>query len=242
MNLNDTGDQHLIAVLEDDIAIRTMLQRILGRQYELVMVDNGAQLLQLLHHRHVSVILLDILLPGEDGIEIAKKVRTLSQVAVILISGISSSEIIATGLNVGADDYITKPFDPLVLRARVNNAIRRQVPAPLPGPRAIRIEGCLVDPLKRTIINPRGEQERLTEKEMQLLMALIERPAGTVSRDELSRKLTGLDSSPIHRALDVHVSNLRRKLQAITGIETILGSVRGKGYMLQSSVEIDSKH
>ena len=124
MNLNDTGDQHLIAVLEDDIAIRTMLQRILGRQYELAMVDNGAQLLQLLHHRHVSVILLDILLPGEDGIEIAKKVRTLSQVAVILISGISSSEIIATGLNVGADDYITKPFDPLVLRARVNNAIR----------------------------------------------------------------------------------------------------------------------
>ena len=229
----------LIAVLEDDVVIRTMLQRILVRDYRLLMARDADDLMKTLSAESVSLVLLDILLPGENGIDIAKSIRAVSQVPVILLSGLSSAEVIAMGLNVGADDYITKPFSPLVLQARIRNALKHETSQPEPMP-TIRFGNCEARPITRTVTNAIGENERLTEKEFQLFSILARRATHVVSRDELSRLLTGNDWSPLNRGLDVHVSHLRKKLRQLSGDDDVVATVRGVGYKFQATVKFDN--
>jgi hypothetical protein len=230
----------VVAVLEDDPAIRTLLQRMLGSEYQLVFVNDAAQLRQRLENAGAALVLLDILLPSDNGIAIAKSIRATSDIPLILISGLTSSEMISAGLNVGADDYVTKPFDPLVLRARLRNALRRAAPArEAPKHVVVHFAGCTCAPLARTVTHADGRNAQLTEKEVQLFMALARRAEEVVDRDELSRLLTGGEWSPLNRALDVHVSNLRRKLMSVMQADSVITSFRGIGYMLRAAARID---
>ncbi len=230
----------VVAVLEDDPAIRALLQRLLGAEYRLAFVDDAAQLRRLLEDGITALVLLDILLPSDNGIAIARTIRASSDVPLVLLSGLTSAEMIAAGLNVGADDYVTKPFDPLVLRARMRNALRRAAPARrTPRHVLLRFADCTCDPLARTVTHPAGRSAHLTEKEVQLFMALARRARAVVDRDELSRLLTGGEWSPLNRALDVHVSNLRRKLMAVMQADSVITSFRGAGYMLRGDVRFD---
>jgi len=229
----------LIAILEDDAATRTMFQRILARDYELAFMDTAKALFAAIEKSAIKLVLLDILLPGENGMKIAKNLRALSGIPIILISGLSSSEVIAAGLNIGADDYITKPFDPLVLRARVHNALRRNPGQDQEVFERVFFEECVASPLLRTIVRRDGPEVLLTEKEFQLFMRLARKSCQVVSRDELSHLLTGADWSPLNRVLDVHISNLRKKLRSITQKSSIIVSYRSIGYMLQSQASFD---
>ena len=230
----------VVVVLEDDSAIRTLLQRMLGTEYQLVFARDAAHLHQRLERGGAAMVLLDILLPSDNGIAIAKTIRSTSDIPLILISGLTSSEMIAVGLNVGADDYVTKPFDPLVLRARLRNALRRAAPArETPKHVTVHFADCTCDPLARTVTQAQGRSAQFTEKEIQLFMALARRAEAVVDRDELSRLLTGGEWSPLNRALDVHVSNLRRKLMTVMQAESVITSFRGIGYMLRAAVRID---
>ena len=239
MSQSDAAQLPLIAILEDDVVIRTMLQRILAKDYRLLMTSSSDDLLGQMRQQPVNLVLLDILLPGENGIDIAKSIRAISTVPVILISGLSSAEVIAAGLNVGADDYITKPFSPLVLQARIRNALRRETGQPEQAP-MVQFESCEANPLTRKITNAVGENDRPTEKEYQLFAVLVRHATQVVSRDELSRLLTGSDWSPLNRGLDVHVSHLRKKLRQLSGMQDIVSSVRGVGYRFQAQVSFPS--
>ena len=240
MTTQESVSLPLVVAMEDDRAMCALFQRSLGRDYRLKFVDDSAQLWRTIEADRPDLLLLDIVLPTENGIEIAKAMRATFAMPIVLISGLSSAEMIATGLNVGADDYVTKPFDPLVLRARLHNALRRAVPARVPArPLVLRFEGCYTDPPRRLIINEDGRETRLTEKEYQLLVALARQAGSVVDRDELSRLLSGSEWSPLNRVLDVHVSNLRRKLRAVTGSDSILASHRGSGYTLQTTARFD---
>lgn len=225
-----------VGVLEDEPAMRTLLSRLLGSEFTLWFAHSGEQLIQAVHKKSVDLVLLDILLPGEDGIAIAKTIRARSDVPLILLSGLSSAETITTGLNIGADDYVTKPFQANILRARMRNALRRGG-APrkegLDSPQTLHVANCTVDLWSRVVTHGSGESVRLTEKELHILSALARTPGKVNDRDKLSRLISGQEWSPTNRCLDVHISHLRKKLAAVTGNDKIIVSFRGSGYALK---------
>ena len=222
----------LIVLVEDEQPVRTMINRILARDYRILAVESQADLLAILQTRSVQLVLLDIMLPGGSGLEIAKSVRALSEVPMIFISGLASAEVISGGLNLGAEDYITKPFDPLVLRARVQNVLRRSEAAGRRPPTRVEFGGLSLSPLERSVEGTLGRRERLTEKELQLFMELARRSCSVVSRDRLSMVLTGAEWSPLNRVLDVHICNLRKKLRNVSGNFSMIVGLRKTGYML----------
>lgn len=233
-----TKDRPAVAVLEDEPAMRSLLTRLLEPEFAVLFARSGAHLWKMIAGGEAALVLLDILLPEEDGVEIAKSIRARSEIPIVLLSGLTSGEMIATGINVGADDYVTKPFQPAVLRARLRNALRRSrtsdtlAPPVLP----IQIGSLLNDPIAREIRDKSGQRVRLTEMEQRLLTALARHSPDTVGRDELSRLLSGQDWSPLNRVLDVHISHLRSKLRSLAGDATLISSFRGVGYAMSARV------
>ena len=233
-----------VAALEDDPTIRNLLKRLLEPEFSMSFPASGTLLSDAIQNGEVDLVLLDILLPGEDGISIARSIRARSDIPVILLSGLSSSETIATGLNVGADDYITKPFQANVLRARIRSALRRARVSALtltstsasdhPNQTQFTVIGnARIDLWSRVASNAAGDSATLTEKELQILMALARHPGTVVDRDTLSLLVSGQEWSPINRSLDVHISHLRKKLCGLSGIPKLITSSRGIGYALR---------
>ena len=227
-----------VAALEDDPTIRNLLKRLLEPEFSMSFPASGTLLSDAIQNGEVDLVLLDILLPGEDGISIARSIRARSDIPVILLSGLSSSETIATGLNVGADDYITKPFQANVLRARIRSALRRARVSTSTSDHPNQtqftaIGNARIDLWSRVASNAAGDSATLTEKELQILMALARHPGTVVDRDTLSLLVSGQDWSPINRSLDVHISHLRKKLCGLSGIPKLITSSRGIGYALR---------
>lgn len=239
MELTATHPARLrVGVLEDEQAMRNLLTRILSPEFEIWFAQSGAMLSDAVSKGSIDVILLDILLPGEDGIAIAKGIRARSAIPMILLSGLSSAETIIMGLNVGADDYVTKPFQSQVLQARLRNVMRRAGSAPAARkerPQLLQIGNCKVDIWARTATSPDGTGTKLTEKELQILSALARQPGVPVDRDTLSRLLSGQDWSPTNRCLDVHLSHLRKKLKRVSDELDLITCYRGVGYALKSA-------
>ena len=218
--------------------MRSLLNRILAPEFKLWFASSGSQLCSAIQKKSVDLVLLDILLPGEDGIAIAKSIRARSDVPLILLSGLSSTETITTGLNVGADDYVTKPFQATILRARMRNVLRRarvfgKDRDRLGQPRNLDVNGCTIELWSRKATNAAGTTIKLTEKELQVLTALAREPGKVVDRNALSRLLNGQEWSPTNRCLDVHISHLRKKLTVIAGDSRMIASFRGIGYALK---------
>jgi len=224
-----------IAILEDESAMCALLQRILGTDYDVVMMASGDELLDAIKHEQIDAALLDIVLSGENGIEIAKTIRARSAIPIVMLSGLSASETVVAGFNIGANDYVTKPFDPEILKARISNVLRNRRPAgaPSPGQGPLLIEGCTVDPWKRTIEAANGKSIHVTEMEIQLLSILYKNSPNIVSRDELSRALVGKKWQPEVRALDVHISHLRSKLKKVGFPRHHITCHRGVGYSIR---------
>ncbi len=228
--------------------MRTLLLRVLDAEFAVIFFESGKLLQKAIRLGGVDVVLLDIVLPGEDGISIAMGIRARSRIPLVLLSGLSSAETVATGLNIGADDYVTKPFQAEVLRARLRNALRRSKPAsvPLPGtvrashqPRQIRFDGCKVDIWDRTICGNNGRALPLTERELQLLVALSRSSPDPISHESLSRLASGQEWDPDKRAIAVHISHLRFKLAAVGCRKGMLVSKRGVGYSLHSKLPVE---
>ena len=224
-----------VAILEDEAAMRTLLRRILGTNYDVVIMASSSELMEAIKQEQIDLALLDIVLPGENGIEIAKSIRARSRIPIVLLSGLSASETVVTGLNIGANDYITKPFDPEILKARISNALRMGTIEQKQStePRVIQANGVTIDPWKRAIETAAGESIHVTEMEVQLFSILCNNSPNIVTRDELSKSLIGKKWQPEVRALDVHISHLRTKLQKIGFPKHQIICHRGVGYSMQ---------
>lgn len=236
------SDRSRIGILEDEPGMRRLLQRVLTPEFSVFFAQSGADLNDAVRNECIDLVLLDILLPGEDGIAIATSVRARSQIPIILLSGLSSSETILTGLNVGADDYVTKPFQSEILLARLRNSLRR---APFHTRRTgnqsrlLEICDCQVDVWARTVSHRKNKMVvKLTEKEIQILSALARDRGEPVNRDVLSRLLSGQNWSPTNRCLDVHMSHLRKKLYRVCEDQNIIICYRGVGYALKAALAI----
>jgi len=224
--------QPRVAVLDDDADLCKLLRFLLEKEYEVVMATGGAHLRRMVDEGAVDVIVLDIGLPDEDGISVAQKIRTTSSIPLVFLSGYSSEEMIVKGLNIGGDDYVTKPFQPEVLLARVRNALRRAEQQPEQPMLNIQLGDVKFEVREQRLTHADGRSVKLTEMESLILSTLVHAEGQTLSREEMFRRIYGRDWDLLNRGLEVHLSHLRGKLTEVSGIESPIVGLRGVGYRL----------
>ena len=236
--LPGSGNPEIVA-LEDEMPAREMLEHILGEEYRIRFVKCGRALTQAALSGTVQSVLLGVRLAGENGIDIVRTIRAASDIPLILLSEVQRPDVICAGLDAGADDVVCKPVDPSVLRARIRRVLRRTETGQRPSFHSLQVGSVrvpAVDTETRTLIGETGTRVMLTEMELRLFNILRRATPEPVGRDTLSRLLTGQEWSPMNRALDVHVSHLRRKLRVACIEAPVIRVFRGIGYALQGGI------
>jgi two-component system, OmpR family, phosphate regulon response regulator OmpR len=221
-----------LLVVDDDAALRELLGRYLGEQgYQVDTVADGEALDRFLAAQRPELVILDLMLPGEDGLSIARRLRALGDLPIIMLSARGEDLDRIIGLEVGADDYLAKPFNPRELLARIRAVLRRQAPAPRAElARPIVFGPFRVDTATHSLTRD-GEDVPLTTAEFTLLRAFAEHPNRVLSRDTLLEWLKGYERSPFDRTIDVRVARLRRKIESDPAAPEYIRTVRGEGYL-----------
>jgi two-component system OmpR family response regulator len=186
------------------------------------------------------IVVLDLMMPGESGLDFARWLRSQSNVPILMLTAMAEETDRIVGLELGADDYVQKPFNPRELLARIRAILRRtngEGPALEADARPIQFAGWTLEPGRRRLLNPDGAEVPLTGGEYELLAALVERPNRILTRDMLMDLLRGRQAGPFDRAIDVAVSRLRRKLEDDGRNPNLIKTVRGGGYVLSTTVE-----
>lgn len=235
------GDPSIsILVVDDDATVRELLTDYLSdNQYTVTSASNGAAARELLAEQVPHVALLDIGLPGEDGLTLARFIREQYDIGIIIVSGAGDTVDRIVGLEVGADDYLSKPFDLRELRARLKSVLRRYqrtatetVPqADLLASRRIALGGAALDLESRQLFDKSGAEVALTSAEFDLLKVFVERPNRPISRDQLMTLTRNRDWDPFDRSIDIRIARLRRKIEDDPETPRALKTVRGVGYM-----------
>ncbi|MEO6407304.1 MAG: response regulator transcription factor [Burkholderiaceae bacterium] len=229
-----------IAVVDDEPDITALLAGYLsGQGFRVTALRSGAELIATMVADPPALVLLDLGLPGEDGFAIARQLREHWRCGLVIVTGRGDSVDKVVGLEVGADDYVTKPFDLRELLARVKAVLRRIEPAPpAPAPagagtthQRLRFADWELDLDARRLCNPLGRETALTAGEFDLLCAFVHHPGRVLSRDFLLEQTRGRDAGPFDRTIDVQVGRLRKKLEVRPDDPQIVKSVRGAGYI-----------
>ncbi|OAI52370.1 two-component system response regulator [Betaproteobacteria bacterium SCGC AG-212-J23] len=227
-------DATRVLVVDDDPTIRQMLADYLGDHgYEVTLAASGTAMRAEMERARPAVVLLDIGLPGEDGLTLARFLRERYEVGIIMVTGASDVVDRVAGLEVGADDYIAKPFDPRELRARLKSVLRRlekKADSPKPGGR-VSMGNCVLDLKARTLSDTRGRDIPITSMEFDLLKTLLEHPNQVLSRDQLLSMTRNREWEPYDRSIDIRITRLRRKLEDDPAHPRVIKTVRGAGYM-----------
>ncbi len=209
-----------------------MLKEYLGRNgFRVSLVHRGDSGLDMARERSWPLILLDVMLPGLNGLEVLKQIRSGSNVRVLLLTARGEDVDRIIGLEIGADDYIPKPFNPRELLARMRAVLRRSSTQPDGDEGTLRVQNLELDSAARKVLQA-GRRLDLTDVEFALLEALMRAPGKVVSREELSEKVLGRKFDPFDRSLDMHVSRLRRKLGEEGEFTEQVKTIRGAGYQL----------
>jgi two-component system, OmpR family, response regulator len=233
---------HLL-VVDDDAEITRMLSRYFeGQGFRVSTAGDGTYMRNVLEKDHVDIVILDLGLPGEDGFSLTRHLREHWDGPVMIVTGRGDSIDKVVGLELGADDYITKPFDLRELLARVRSVLRRTVTTPKPAlgqgePKRYTFDGYVLDTRSHHLVNPRGETVSLTSGEFALLRVLVQHPNEVLTRDQLMTHIHGRDAGPFDRSIDVQIGRLRRKIEGDAAKPERIKSVRGEGYLFASGVE-----
>ena len=234
------NDSTHVLIVEDDEVARTKLAGYLETAgHRVTEAVDGRGLRRVLADDAVDLVLLDINLPGEDGLELTRFIRASFDVGIILVTGRTDDVDRIVGLEIGADDYITKPFNPRELLARVRALLRRtSARAPsVSGTRTSRtFSGWRFDTRSRRLVSPEGDNVALTRAEFELLNALIAHPGAVLTRERLLGCITHRAWGPGDRTVDVLVRRLRRKLEADPKSPELIITVHGEGYMFAAEV------
>ncbi len=229
-----------VLVVDDDAEVRQLLQDYLGAHgYRVQGCADSAALRQALQLELPDLVLLDVGLPGEDGLSLARFLREHHDLAVIMISGAGTPLDRIIGLEVGADDYLAKPFDPRELLARVKTVMRRyrreEREESAREQDGIRLGRFVLDLQRRQLLDEHAAEVELTAMEFDLLQAFAQRPDRPLSRDQLLNLTQNRDWNPFDRSIDIRIARLRRKLEDDPEKPQIIRTVRGVGYMLVSA-------
>jgi two-component system OmpR family response regulator len=233
-----------ILVVDDDRGHRLLLARLLDRHgFRPSLAGNSAAALKLIGSAAVDLVLLDVMLPDEDGVAFCRRVRAISNLPIVMLTALGQGPHRVAGLDAGADDYIAKPFDPDELLARIRAVLRRSKARPMPpgighrGRRRYRFGGWVLDVARREVWSEDGVLITLTSGEFDLLLAFCDHPEMPLSREHLVELTTGKPSDGIDRRIDILVSRIRKKL---SGDTVLLKTVRNGGYQLTVPVTLES--
>jgi two-component system OmpR family response regulator len=232
-----------ILVVDDDREIRDLLARFLEEKHRMrvTAVRDTREARRAFANGHFHLVVLDLMLPGEGGLDFARWLRTQSGVPIVMLTAMGEETDRIIGLELGADDYVPKPFSPRELLARIRAVLRRagdnaEHRADAVA-RSLCFAGWTLEPTRRRLLNPEGAEVALTGGEYDLLLALAERANRVLTRDMLLDLLRGRQAGPFDRAIDVAVSRLRRKLEDDGRNAQLIKTVRGGGYVLAATVE-----
>jgi two-component system phosphate regulon response regulator OmpR len=241
---DSTDNSTHILVVDDDARIRQMLTRYFEQEgYRISAAADGAAMRARLTGNRVDIVLLDVVMPGEDGLTLAREIRAHSDIGIIMLTGRSEVLDRVVGLEVGADDYIAKPFHLREVLARVKSVLRRRKPPSEPAPphqpnnnETIRFDGRLLDLARRQLVSRKGVEVPLTTGEFDLLAALARHPGRVFSRETLMDLTRGRNWEAFDRTIDAQIARLRKKVEDDPAHPALIKSVRGVGYVFTGKV------
>jgi two-component system OmpR family response regulator len=234
-----------ILVVDDDREIRSLLSKFLAKNGLRVSVAaDGREMRRVLEEAKIDLIVLDIMLPGDSGLTLCGQLRATTTVPILMLTAVAEETDRIIGLEMGADDYLPKPFNPRELLARIRAILRRAEDRPAAAlsndsdpELTLAFDGWMIQPGRRQVVDPAGRPVELTGGEFDLMLALAERPHRVLSRDRLLDLTKGRAASLFDRSIDVQIGRLRRKLEsAAAGGGALIATVRGGGYMFTAAV------
>ncbi|MBT0667805.1 response regulator [Novosphingobium profundi] len=237
--MNDTAPIRLLLV-DDEAALREPLGEYLSRQgFAVTQASSAAEARSHLREEKVDLVLLDIMMPGEDGLSFCRHLVEAQDLPVIFLTARGEATDRIVGLEIGADDYVVKPFEPRELVARIRSVLRRSARGGPPATEneAFVFESWTLDPLKRRLTDAEGAVVAISSVEFRLLMAFLEHPRQVLDRDRLLDMVQGREAHLFDRAVDNQVSRLRRKIEADSRNPQLIQTVWGGGYMLAADVK-----
>jgi two-component system, OmpR family, response regulator len=236
--MNETAH---ILVVDDQREICDLVQQYLTNEgYRVSIAADGDGMRKIMAQDPADLVILDLMLPGVDGLTLARQLRQESTVGIVMLTGRGETVDRIIGLEMGADDYLAKPFHPRELLARVKSVLRRALsrarPEPIAGAR-VRFAGWHLDLVTRELMSPDGIEVRLTTGEFDLLAAFVNNANQVLSRDRLLDLARNREAGPFDRTIDVQVGRLRRKLEVDPARPTLIKTVRGAGYIFTPLIE-----
>jgi two-component system OmpR family response regulator len=229
---------HVLIVDDDPEVGKLLLRYLTGQGLRVTVVENARDARVGIRLHAIDILLLDLGLPDEDGLVLMRDLRRLWQGPVIIISGRGESVERIVGLELGADDFVTKPFDLRELLARIRSVVRRSQPARQAPAQAhgYAFEGLRMEVASRRVLDAQSREIPLTTGEFDLLLAFVKRPHQVLTREQLLSAVHGREAGPFDRAIDVQVGRLRRKLETDPAKPRLIKSVRGAGYLFAPAV------
>lgn len=230
LTATDQNDDRVLLV-DDDTELCGMLVRYLGQDgFRVAAVHDGEAAVAAIRRAEPGIVVLDITMPVLDGFEALRRIRSFSAVPVLMLTARGDDVDRIVGLEIGADDYLPKPFNPRELSARLRAILRRARTAPGPGARRLVVGDVSLDPGGRTVMRA-GQPLAMTSTEFAIVELLLKDAGQVVSKDSLSAQALGRRLSPLDRSLDTHVGNLRRKLGPGVDGAPLIRTIRGRGYL-----------
>lgn len=229
-----------LLIVDDDTELRQLLHEYFSeRGFTVLLADGGAQMWDQVRENTIDLVILDLMLPGEDGLSLCRKLSTQSSTPILMLTARGDEMDRIVGLEMGADDYLHKPFIPRELLARVKNILRRtgEGREEQRAARALHFAGWTLDIDARHLVDDSGVIVSLPAGEFRILKTLAENPNRVLSRDQLLDVSSGREAGPFDRTIDVMISRLRRRLNDDGGDAALIKTIRSEGYLLASKVE-----
>ena len=230
-----------ILIVDDDPEIRDLLSTYLTKSgYRVSTARDGRQMWRELERNRINLVVLDVMLPGDDGLTLCRNLRSKSNIPIIMLTARGEAMDRILGLEMGADDYLPKPFNPRELQARIKALLWRARELPDNNPETgekFRFSGWVLDTIARHLIGPDDIIISLSGGEYRLLRIFLDHPRRVLSRDRLMGLLEGRDWTPDERTIDIQVSRLRKRLREDTREPKLIKTVRGEGYIFSAKVE-----
>ncbi len=233
-----------ILIVEDELVTRNTLKSVFEAEgYNVLEADNGDEMHQVVKENTINLIIMDINLPGKNGLLLARELREKQNIALIFLTGRDNEVDKILGLEIGADDYITKPFNPRELTIRTRNLLARTMKSNLHSEETeqkienYKFNGWTLDMNSRSLISPHGDIFKLPRSEFRALLHLIENPGKIQTRAELLMKMTGRELKTHDRTVDVTIRRIRKHFESIPNAPEIIATIHGEGYRFCGTID-----
>ena len=230
-----------ILIVEDETVTRNTLKSIFEAEgYDVFEATDGTQMHRILSAQEIDLVIMDINLPGKNGLMLARELRENTNTALMFLTGRDNEVDKILGLEIGADDYITKPFNPRELAIRARNLLQRTMTETVKDTSNVeyyRFNGWTLDINKRSLINPEGEEYKLPRSEFRAMLHFCENPGKIQTREDLLRKMTGRELKPQDRTVDVTIRRIRKHFEDHADTPEIIATIHGAGYRFCGEIE-----